>query len=134
MGFKNNCYCTCWADKLTKEVVGMSEKYAEVMVTISKKNAEGKYISDFTGRVRFIGKAFEKICNLSLKEKSRLNLLEVEVSSRYDKEKQKMYTNFICWDFEPVESVKAKPKQTEVVENSATESSSQVDEWADLPF
>lgn len=134
MGFKNNCYCTCWADRVTKEVVGMSEKYAEVMVTISKKNAEGKYTSDFTGRVRFIGKAFEKIRNLSLTEKSRLNLLEVEVTHRYDKEKQKAYTNFICWDFEPVESVKAKPKQTEVVENSTTEGYAPLDDFADLPF
>lgn len=134
MGFKNNCWCTCWANKETGEVVQFQEKYADISISINKKQSDGSYKADFQGKVRFLGKAFEKLKTLAIAEKDRLHLLEVEVTNYYDKAKGKLYTNAICWDFEPVDSAKAKPKQPEVVGATKGEDDSVDDYLADLPF
>lgn len=137
MGFKNSCFCTCWADKETKQVVILHEKYAEVTVSTSKKSQTAKngYETDFNGRVRFIGRAFEKIRTMALAEKDRLHLLEVETTNYYDKAKGKLYTNHICWDFEPAESKNTATRQPEVIERNDNGTYSLGDgNDSDLPF
>lgn len=107
MGFKNNAYATLWANKKTQKVVDLHEKYAELQLTTSKKNqATGKLETDFSGKVRFIGKAFEQVSKLLLQEKDRLKLLEVETTNKYDATTKTTYTNFVCWDFECIDNVK----------------------------
>ena len=137
MGYKNGAYCTVWTDKQTQKVVNMFDKYAEVQVTTSKKNANAKngYETDFSGRVRFIGKAFEKIRTMALAEKDKLKLLEVETTSKYDTQRQRQFTNFICWDFEPADSKPTAPRQPEVIERSSngTYSLGEIGD-AELPF
>lgn len=118
MGLKNNGFCTVWNNKETKTVVQLFEKYAEVTISTSKKKPNGQYETDFNGKVRFIGKAFEKIRTMALAEKDRLKLLEVETTNNYDKAKGKLYTNHICWDFEPAESKATAPRQPEVIERN----------------
>jgi hypothetical protein len=133
MGFKNNCYGTVWENSQTKNVIEFHEKYAEIYITTSRKNANAKngYETDFSGRVRFVGTAFEKVKNISLKEKDRLHLLEVETTSKYDAQRQRTYTNFVCWDFEQVES-KLNNKQVEVV--GGYSKMEYMNEPTDLPF
>lgn len=116
MGFKNSCFCTVWNNKESGKVVQIFEKYAEVMISTSKKKQNCQYETDFNGRVRFIGEAFEKIRTMALAEKDRLHLLEVETTNYYDKAKGKLYTNHICWDFEPAERKNTAPRQPEVIE------------------
>lgn len=116
MGFKNGCFCTLWNDRNSKTPVVMSSKYADVNLSISKKNQEGNYETDFTSKVRFIGKAFNKIKDLNLQEKDKLKLLEVESFFKYDKDKKQAFANFICWDFETTESVKKEMPKVEVVD------------------
>ena len=72
MGFKNKCYVTVWNDKETGKVVQVFDKYATATVSTSKKNPNAKngYETDFNGRVRFIGRAFEKIRTLALPRKT----------------------------------------------------------------
>ena len=120
MGFKNNCYATCWTNKQTGKVVDLYEKYAEVQLTTSKKSANGRngYETDFGGRVRFIGTAFEKIRTMALGEKDKLKLLEVETTSKYDAQKQRQFTNFICWDFDPAEKRDIELRKPEVIERN----------------
>lgn len=120
MGYKNNCFATAWTDKQTQKVVNIYDKYAEVLMTTSKKNANARngYETDFSGRVRFIGRAFEKIRTMALAEKDKLKLLEVETTSRYDTQKQRQFTNFICWDFEPADGKPTAPRQPEVIERN----------------
>ncbi len=135
MGFKNSCFCTVWNNKETGKVVQLFEKYAEVTVSTSKKSQTAKngYETDFNGRVRFIGRAFEKIRTMALAEKDRLKLLEVETTNYYDKAKGKLYTNHICWDFEPAESKNTAPRQPEVIEQRGTlQSLDDID--GELPF
>lgn len=135
MGYKNGAFCTVWNNKETKTVVQLFEKYAEVTISTSKKKPNGQYETDFNGKVRFIGRAFEKIRTLALTEKDRLKLLEVETTNSYDKAKQRLYTNHICWDFEPAESKNTAPRQPEVIERNdkGTYSLGDVND-IDLPF
>lgn len=137
MGFKNGCYVTCWADKQTQKVVTLYEKYAEVQVSTSKKNANARngHETDFSGRVRFIGRAFEKIRTMAIADKDKLKLLEVETTNKYDAQKQRSFTNYICWEFEPAESKNTAPRQPEVIErnDNGTYSLGDMND-ADLPF
>lgn len=115
MGFKNNCFATAWTNKATNKVIDKFEKYAEVQLTTSKKK-DNTYETDFSGKVRFVGKAFTAIKDIELAEKDRLKLLEVEVTNKYDKDRRTTYTNYVCWDFECVnEPKKSAPQQPEVV-------------------
>ncbi len=132
MGFKNNCYATCWTDKQTEKVLNIFERHAEVQITTSKKKQDGTYETDFSGRVRFVGKSFEKIRRVDLREKDRLKFLEVETCNRYDKEKKRSYDTFIVWDFETVESRQPTAPQTEVVGSRKMESLGDIE--AELPF
>ena len=115
MGFANGRYATAWTDRNTNKVLNIFEKYAEVQLTTSKKKQDGTYETDFSGRCRFVGKSFEKIRRIDLREKDRLKLLEVETTNRYDKEKKTTYNTYIVWDFETVENRQPTAPQTEVV-------------------
>lgn len=115
MGFANGRYATAWTDRNTNKVLNIFEKYAEVQLTTSKKKQDGTYDTDFSGRCRFVGKSFEKIRRIDLREKDRLKLLEVETTNRYDKEKKTTYNSYIVWDFETVENRQPTAPQTEVV-------------------
>ena len=118
MGFKNGTFATLWnVDKQNQKLINFYEKYAEISVAISKKDkATNAYKTEFSGRVRCIGKAFETLKSLALAEKDRVKLNEVEVTNSYDQVKKVTYTNFICWDLEPVGSVqKQAPQQPEVI-------------------
>ena len=120
MGFANGRYATAWTDRNTNNVLNIFEKYAEVQLTTSKKKQDGTYDTDFSGRCRFVGKSFEKIRRIDLREKDRLKLLEVETTNRYDKEKKTTYNTYIVWDFETVENRQPTAPQTEVVGGGRT--------------
>jgi hypothetical protein len=120
MGFANGRYATAWTDRNTNKVLNIFEKYAEVQLTTSKKKQDGTYDTDFSGRCRFVGKSFEKIRRIDLREKDRLKLLEVETTNRYDKEKKTTYNTYIVWDFETVENRQPTAPQTEVVGSGRT--------------
>ena len=132
MRFKNNAFATCWMDKQTNKVLNIFDKYAEVQITTSKKKQDGTYETDFSGRVRFVGKSFEKIRRVDLREKDRLKFLEVEACNRYDKEKKRSYDTFIVCDFETVESRQPTAPQAEGVGSRKMESLGEIE--AELPF
>lgn len=118
MGFKNNSFATLWnIDKNAQKLMEISEKYADIRISISKKNNKDEYETDFSGRVRCLGKAFEKIKELSLKEKDKIKLIEVETTAKYVKEKQQSYTNFLCWDLEIIDPESKPPRQPDIVDN-----------------
>ena len=128
--FKNNCYVTIWKFKDT--LVDIKNKMAIVKCSTSMKNKDGNYEIDFSDKVVFIGKAFEKIKELELNEKDRLKLLEVGVKNRYDVEKKIMYVNYYCFDFEPVDRIEKKPPKVEVVDTIGE--LEPIDDTDNLPF
>lgn len=92
MGFRNGAYATVWE---TKPGNG---NWTDVRLSISRKNRDGEYETDFSGFVRFIGDAHTGAAYLG--EKSRIKIGECDVTNRYDKEKKVTYTNFAVFSFE----------------------------------
>ena len=125
--FKNNCYVTIW--KLKDTLVDMKDKLALIRCSTSAKNKDGNYETDFSDKVAFVGKAFEKVKELALNERDRLKLTEVAVRNHFDKTSKVMYVNYYCFDFEPAEKIDNKPKQVEVVGKLEP-----IDDTDNLPF
>lgn len=94
MGFRKDSYATVW------EVSRISDTMTKGRISISRKDKNtGEYVQDFGGFVAFCGTACARKA-LALKEKDRIKLGDVDVSNRYDKEKNTTYTNFNIFDFE----------------------------------
>lgn len=74
-------------------------KYSVCNVSASKKNKEGNYEQTFSNKfVRFIGQAHETVRNM--KKGDSVKLIEFEVTSKYDSEKNTTYTNFLVYKVE----------------------------------
>jgi len=102
MGFRNNAYAKVW------EIKTSQPKYTEVRISISRKNkTNDTYEQEFSGYVRFIGKAHEKIRELI--EGDRIVLDSVDVTNRYDKDKKVTYTNCVVFDWSTADSKASNP-------------------------
>lgn len=98
MGFRNGAYATIW------EVKPVSDTNTKARISVSRKNKQtGQYETDFSGFVEFIGTAAASKA-LTLKEKDRIKLGDVDVSNKYVKEKNVTYTNFKIFSFEDAQS------------------------------
>lgn len=94
MGFRKDAYATVW------EVTPVSETMTKVRLSTSKKNKQtDQYETDFSGFVAFVGAAAAKNA-AHLAEKDRIKLGDVDVTTKYDKEKKTTYTNFTAFNFE----------------------------------
>ncbi len=94
MGFRNGAYAKIW------EVTGVSDTNTKLRISISRKdNRSGEYVNDFSGFVNAIGTAAAAKA-LRLKKGDRIKLGDVDVSNKYDKEKQVTYTNCKIFSFE----------------------------------
>lgn len=103
MGFRAGNYCTVW------EIAPGKGNYMDVRISTSRKNKQtDEYEQDFSGFCRFCGTARAKA--EKLKPKDRIKLDDVDVTTRYDKEKRTTYTNYAVFDFSPVDM---NPQQAE---------------------
>ncbi len=94
MGFRTGAFAKVW------EVSPMSDTSTKVRMTISRRNRKtGEYEQDFSGFVLAIGTAAARKA-AALKEGDRIKLGDVDVSTKYDKEKKVTYTNFKMFSFE----------------------------------
>ena len=99
MGFRTGAYATIW------EVKEGKGNYSDVRLSISKKDKEGTYQTDFSGFVRFIADAHKKA--EGLKEKDRIKLGDCDVTNRYNKEKNVTYTNYALFTFDYADDAQA---------------------------
>lgn len=114
MGFRKDAYATVW------EVTPVSETMTKVRLSISKKNKQtDQYETDFSGFVAFVGAANAKNA-AHLSEKERIKLGDVDVTTKYDKDKKITYTNFTTFSFESQTS-NASPDIESVIENKIEE-------------
>ena len=98
MGFRQGSFATIWQIEPVKDTI------TKAKITTSKKNKNtGEYETDFSGFVTFLGTAVASKA-AKLKEKNRIKLGEVDVTRKWDKEKQKEYINFNVFAFEMAES------------------------------
>lgn len=119
MPFGTGKFVTVWK-------VDAKERYSDVQISGSSKNKEGKYETDFTGIVRFIGHAHNKLSQIKVKD--LIKLVECEVKNKYDKEKKVItYTNYAVFDFEPY-----NPNATTTT--AKTNESDDPENQGDLPF
>ena len=92
MGFRKGAYASCWS---VEEGRGNTMK---VRLSTSRKNKDGEYEQDFSGFCTFIGTAKAKA--EKLKEKDRIRLGDVDVTTWYNKEKGVEYVTYKVFDFE----------------------------------
>ena len=101
MAFKNGAYATVWG------VEHFSDTMTKVNLSTSRKDKQtGQYETDFSGFVAFVG-ATNATKATVLKERDRIKLGDVEVSTKYDKERNKTYTNFTVFSFEMADGSQA---------------------------
>lgn len=93
MGFRKDAWATCW------DIEPKSDTMTQVRLSTSRKDkSTGEYVQDFSGFVVFVGTVAAKQA-ANLKEKDRIKLGDVEVTTKYVKEKEQAYTNFKCYSF-----------------------------------
>lgn len=124
MGFRKDAWATCWGVEVK------SDTLTQVRLSTSRKDRQtGEYEQDFSGFVAFVGTAAAKKA-AALKEKDRIKLGDVDVTTKYDEDKKVTYTNFKCFNFET-------QNDTGTPANNAAEPQPSVDEGVDedkLPF
>lgn len=126
MGFRSNTWCKIWSVK------PISNTLTSARISISRKNRQtDQYEQDFGGYVSFVGTACAAKA-LRLREGDRVKLGDVDVTNRYDKEKNTTYTNFNVFSFE-VDGEEAQRPAAEV-ESNPTEGFTEVVDDGDLPF
>lgn len=107
MGFRSEAYCTIWS------IEPISNTYTKGRISISRKDKQtGEYVEDFSGFVNFFGTAAASKAT-SLKERDRIKLGDVDVNSKYVKEKDMTYYNFNIYSFELVANSGASPSAVE---------------------
>lgn len=104
MGFRTGAFTKLWKIEPVKDTI------TRARVSISRKNKNtGEYESEFDGYIAFVGTAAASKA-AKLKEGDRIKLGDVDVTRKYDKEKQKEYINFNVFSFEMADSVSASPE------------------------
>lgn len=124
MGFRAGAYATVWETK------SLFDTNTKCRISISRKKKDGTgYDDDFSGYVSFVGTAAAKKA-ACLKKGARIKLGDVDISTKYDKEKQTTYYNFKCFSFEEVNN--SSSTNTENNEAQSTVDDGEVDDR--LPF
>lgn len=104
MGWRNGAYATVWAHKdkdgNSRVVDSISDRLTTARISISKKDkSTGEYRTEFSKFVKFAGSAAARKA-LSLREKDRIRLLEVEYYESRGKNEGEYYPNWMVYDFE----------------------------------
>lgn len=92
MGFRVGAYGKVWSVDQAKG------NFTKVKLSVSKKQQDGTYATDFNGFCMFIGNAHAKAA--MLKGDERIKLGDVDVSTVYNKDQKKEYVNYKVFDFE----------------------------------
>lgn len=126
MGFRSGAYASVW------RVESISPTLTKAQLSISRKNKDGDYEQDFGSYVAFIGTAAAaKAARLT--DKDRIKLGDVDVSTKYDKEKKIMYTNFKVFSFETEDEFNGTKNNAEAKAEAKNEPELEIDD-SNLPF
>ena len=123
MGFRTGSYARIWSSEPGPG------NFQKVRLSISKKSRDtGEYIDEFSGFVAFVGTA--KDAAAKLHDGDRIRLGDVDVTRKWDKERQKEYINFTVFSFEMADNSNlSRPAQGSPSEPEATEGAAD-----ELPF
>lgn len=127
MGFRKEAFATIWSVEST------SDTLTKARISISRKNKQaGEYDTDFSGFVSFVGTVAAKKA-AALKEKDRIRLGDVDVTNKYDKEKNIAYTNYKIFSFETQNEIDGASRNTESPEPKKPVDDGEIDDDR-LPF
>lgn len=127
MGFHKGAYATIWS------VEPVSDTFTNARISISHKDKQTeKYVTDFSGFICFVGTAAAKKA-ACLKEKDRICLGDVDITTKRDEEKSITYTNFKVFSFETQEKTNNSNQQTALQEPQSPVDDGEVDD-SRLPF
>lgn len=127
MGFRKEAFATIWSVEST------SDTLTKARISISRKNKQtGEYDTDFSGFVSFVGTAAAKKA-AGLKEKDRIRLGDVDVTNKYDKEKNVTYTNYKIFSFETQNEIDGASRNIESPEPKKPVDDGEIDDDR-LPF
>lgn len=126
MGFRNGAYCSVWQKEEGKG------RFSLVNLTISRKNPEGGYETEFSGRCMFIGNA--RVKAERLKEKDRICLTSVDVTNKFDKENKRELVNYKVFDFEFADSARNGTASNRPAASNPIESNAVEDDSENTPF
>lgn len=127
MGFRKEAYATIWS------VEPIYDTLTKARISISRKNKQtGEYETDFSGFVSFIGTSAAKKA-ASLKEKDRIRLGDVDVTNKYNKEKNVTYTNYKIFNFEMQSEISGKDVNANSPETNNPVDDGEIDD-SRLPF
>ena len=94
MGFRTGAYAKVW------EINPYSDTSVELRISISRKNKQsGEYEQDFSGFVYAVGTAAAKKA-ACLKRGYTIKLGDVDVTTKYDKQKEVTRTKYKIFSFE----------------------------------
>lgn len=126
MGFRTGSFAKIW------EVTPVSDTMTKLRLSVSKKNQKtNEYEQDFSGFVLAVGTAAAKKA-AGLKAGDRIKLGDVDVSTKFDKDKKITYTNFKLFNFDDANS-DGEVKQVHNTEPQPTVDEGVVDD-SRLPF
>lgn len=127
MGFRKDAYCTVWS------VDPLSDVQTKARISISRKDKQtGEYIEDFSDFVSFFGTAAAKKA-ASLKERDRIKLGDVDVRSKYDREKKVTYYNFNVYSFDIQSGSGSNNSNTQTTSPQPSVDNGEIDD-SRLPF
>ena len=128
MGFRKEAFATIWSVEST------SDTLTKARISISRKKKQtGEYDTDFSGFVSFVGTAAAKKA-AGLKEKDRIRLGDVDVTNKYDKERNTTFTNFKIFSFEMADASQNQQSQTATEPQTNVDSGEIDDSDSRLPF
>lgn len=125
MGFRKDAYATVWS------VEPKGNTLTKARISISRKNKQtGEYEQDFSGFVDFVGTAAAQRAS-ALKERDRIKLGDVDVTTKYDKDSRISYTNYKVFSFDIQDET---PQQNSPREEPTTNVDDGEVDGSDLPF
>ena len=117
--------------------------YSIAKVSTSKKRKDGDgYETDFQhGFVRLVGNAHDKVSNLEIPDKGvAIQIISCEVTTPYDGENKKSYTNYVIYAFDVVngentsDSKESKSTAKTSKSKKNTPAVEELEDESDLPF
>lgn len=123
--FSDRSYAKVW------QIIDRKAKFTVAKISTNKKDMNGQYQTDFSSKVKLIGKAH----TANVQEGDRIRILSCGVTNSYNKETQTTYTDFLIFDLEKAGSAPTAAPTTITPQPSLLEEMDlpSVDE-ADLPF
>lgn len=95
--FSNNSIAKLWETKIY-------DNFTIATISTSRKNADGRYETDFRRKVKFCGNAHKK----HPQEGQRIKILSCGATCEYNKEQQVERINFVIFDYELLEKTTAQ--------------------------